>query len=44
MKKKFLIVLMVALFISIILWISGALPVIHKFNLELIKKIIALFN
>ena len=43
MKKKFLIVLMVALFISIILWISGALPAIHKFNLELINKIIALF-
>lgn len=43
MKKNFLIVLMVALFISIILWISGALPVIHKFNLEIINKIIALF-
>ena len=44
MKKKFLIILMVSLFISIILWISGVLPVIHEFNVELIKKIIALFN
>lgn len=43
MKKKFLIVLMIALFISIILWISSALPIIHKFNLEIINKIIALF-
>ena len=44
MKKKFLLIIMIALFISIILWISGALPVIHEFNVELIKKIIALFN
>ena len=43
MKKKFLILLMISLFISIILWISGALPVIHKFNLKLINNIIALF-
>ena len=43
MKKKLLIILMVSLFISIILWISGALPIIHEFNVELIKKIIAMF-
>ena len=43
MKKKLLIILMVSLFISIILWISGVLPVIHEFNIELINKIIALF-
>jgi hypothetical protein len=29
--------------ISLILGISGALPIIHKFNLEIINKIIALF-
>ncbi len=43
MKKKFLIVFMVAVFISIILWISGILPYIHKFNLEIVNKIAALF-
>lgn len=43
MKKKFLIVLMVSIFITIILGISDTLPVIHKFNVELINKIIALF-
>ena len=43
MKKKFIIILMVSLFVSIILWISGALPVIHKFNVGLINRITALF-
>ena len=43
MKKKLLLILMVSILLSVILWISGVLPVIHKFNVELIKKIISLF-
>ncbi len=43
MKKKLLILLTVSILISLILGISGALPIIHKFNLEIINKIIALF-
>ena len=43
MKKKFVILLSVSILISIILGISGALPHLHKFNVELINKIIALF-
>ena len=43
MKKKLLLILMVSILISVILWISGVLPVIHELNVELIKKIISLF-
>lgn len=42
MKKKFLMILMVAILLSLILWISGLLPVVHEFNVRLIKWIISL--
>ena len=42
MKKKFLMILMVAILLSLILWISGLLPVVHEFNVKLIKWIISL--
>ena len=44
MKKKFLMILMVAVLFSIILWISGALPLVHEFNIKLIKSVTALFS
>ena len=44
MKKKLIILLSVSILIALILGISGALPHLHKFNIELINKIIALFN
>ena len=44
MKKKSLIVLFVSLFILVLLGIGGLIPAFHEFNLELINKIIALFN
>lgn len=43
MKKKLLLILMVSILLSIVLWISGLLPVIHKFNTEMIEKIISMF-
>ena len=43
MKKKLLIILMISFLIFFILWISGLIPVLHEFNIELIKKVIALF-
>lgn len=43
MKNKLLLIPMVSMLISLILWISGLLPAIHRFNTELIKKIISLF-
>lgn len=43
MKKKLLITLMVSVFISIILWISGVMPFIHEFNVKIIKEIVSLF-
>ena len=42
MKKKFLMILMVAILLSLILWISGLLPFVHEFNVRLIKWIISL--
>ena len=44
MKKKLLTLLFVSILIFILLGIGGVIPVIHEFNIELIKKIIALFN
>ena len=44
MKKKLLILIFASLFIFILLGIGGLIPDLHKFNLELINKIIALFN
>jgi len=43
MKKKLLLILMVSILLSVVLWISGLLPVIHKFNTAMIEKIISLF-
>lgn len=43
MKKKLLLILMVSILLSVILWISGALPAVHRFNMELIEKIFSLF-
>ena len=43
MKKKILMIFMVSLLLSIILWISGLMPVIHEFNVKLLKGIVSLF-
>lgn len=43
MKKKLLLLFMISLLLAIILWISGLMPVVHEFNIKLIKEIISLF-
>ena len=44
MKNKFIILFFVSVLIFVILGICGKISVFHEFNLELIKKILALFN